>query len=185
MAQTHPPFPARMSILLDNPIRAIVQNRGKILREAGVREGMTLVDFGCGPGFFTVKGAEVVGDEGMVFAFDVQEEMIARVKRKMERVGVRNVVAEVVQTGSLPVGDGSVDLVFLYGVYPEIDDQEGALSEFRRILKPGGTLVLHELKFEVGKKEKEERIHEVEAKGFDLLEEKDTFFTHMLRFGRK
>jgi ubiquinone/menaquinone biosynthesis C-methylase UbiE len=68
--------PHRAAFILDNWIRRLFQNPVKIVGEY-VKEGDTVIDFGCGPGFFSIPLARLVGEKGKVFAVDLQEEMLA------------------------------------------------------------------------------------------------------------
>ena len=70
---------------LDSGIRKLLQNPGRILN-AHVREGMTVLDLGCGPGFFSVEMARRVGESGSVIAVDLQEGMLERLRKKLEEV---------------------------------------------------------------------------------------------------
>jgi 2-polyprenyl-3-methyl-5-hydroxy-6-metoxy-1,4-benzoquinol methylase len=55
---------------------------GRRVKKFGIKEGMTVVDYGCGPGRYAVKFAELVGDNGRVYAVDIHELAIAAVKGK-------------------------------------------------------------------------------------------------------
>ena len=67
--------PYWLSIFLYNPIRKVMINRGAFLREMGVKEGDSVLELGCGPGFFTETLSTIVGPNGKVYAQDVQQEI--------------------------------------------------------------------------------------------------------------
>lgn len=74
---------------LDGRIRRFFQNPQKIL-EPYMREGMTILDLGCGPGFFSIAMAEMVGETGKVIAVDLQEGMLRRLKDKIKGTSIEN-----------------------------------------------------------------------------------------------
>lgn len=110
-----------------------------ILNPIDVREGMVVADIGAGPGYFTLPLAERVGPRGRVYALDIEPRMLEALRSR----GVPPNV-EVLQSGesTLPLPDQSVDLAFLAFVYHELGDRPAMLAEIRRILRPGGRLVV-------------------------------------------
>jgi ubiquinone/menaquinone biosynthesis C-methylase UbiE len=120
-----------------------------LLQEAGVRPGMTLLDFGCGPGSFAVAAAELVGPEGRVYALDINPLALQSVERGAARRGLRN-LHPLSADELAAVQDGTVDLVLLYDVLHDLPDPAPVLAELRRVLKPDGSLSVndHHLKGE-------------------------------------
>lgn len=113
----------------------------KLLRAEGLGPGGVVADIGCGPGFFTIPAAEIVGPGGMVYALDTQEDMLRSLE---ERNPPENVKTIVNPEDSLPLPDASVDLaLFAYALH---ETGEGArdklLGEILRVLKPGARLLL-------------------------------------------
>ncbi len=108
------------------------------LRDTGVTAGQSVLEVGCGPGFFTIPAAELVGDRGHVIAIDNNAAAVGYVTRKVQRHGAKNadvVLADAAHTG-LP--DGSQDLVFMYGVIHALwNDIDGVLAESHRVRNPG------------------------------------------------
>jgi ubiquinone/menaquinone biosynthesis C-methylase UbiE len=112
----------------------------KVLNAAGLEPGQKVLEVGCGPGFFTVPAARIVGEKGSVYALDVNPLAVERVQQKIEKAGVTNVktiLADAAQTG-LP--DQSFDLVYLFGFVRPIGTLESIWSELHRLLKPAGVL---------------------------------------------
>ena len=111
----------------------------EFLREAGLKTGMTFMDIGCGPGFFTIPGAKVVGDSGSVFALDTQEEMLNELRKRTDS-GIIKIIKN--EESVFPIESSSIDFALLVFVLHEVADTEKFLMEVRRVLKDGGVFVL-------------------------------------------
>ena len=114
----------------------------KVLAYAGVEPGMTVLDFGCGPGGFSLAAAQVVGLEGLVYALDVQPRALESVRRRATRRGIGN-LRTISGDRIAEVPAESVDLVLLYDVLhiPAAPATPRAiLQSVHRVLKPGGAL---------------------------------------------
>jgi len=111
----------------------------KQLQKSGVREGQTVLDFGCGSGNFTIAAARIVGEKGKVYTQDIHPLAIEAVKKKVAKEKLSNVttILSDVDTG-LP--DQSVDVVLLYRTFYLVKDKQGLLDELHRVIKPGGIL---------------------------------------------
>jgi len=141
------PAPAFLGRLLDSRIRRWVQPPHKIIERSGIEQGMTVLDLGCGSGAFTTLLARVVGEQGKVYAVDVQPGMLRQLEHKLakaENLDISNVELRQASAYELPFEDGSLDLVFMVAALQEIFDRGGALREVRRVLKPGGILAVTE-----------------------------------------
>ena len=134
-------FPAeRWARLVSEERRALLDPLG-FVDQLGVRPGSTVADLGAGPGFFTMPLAERVGPAGRVYAVDVSLEMV-RVLR--ERGLPPQVHAEVSEENRFPIPDAVVELALLGFVLHELSDPTAFLADVRRILAPGGRLVVLE-----------------------------------------
>lgn len=111
----------------------------KILREAGVLPGMTVLDFGCGPGGFSLAAARLVGREGLVYALDIHPLAVTKVYRAAVKKGLWNIH---------PIHGGhadellneSADFVLVYDVLHDIPETDSVLGEIHRVLKTDGIL---------------------------------------------
>ena len=148
-------------LMHDNPFLPMVRNSYKLLKAAGLKEGQRVLEVGCGPGFFTIPAAQIVGDEGHVYAVDVHPLAIKRVKQKIEKQGIENVEPLLANASDTGLPDGSIDLAFLFGLRYIAGGLNSLLSEIHRILKPGGRL-----SFEKTRGEERGFIEEVEQRGF-------------------
>jgi len=110
------------------------------LKKLEVNKNDVVVDFGCGPGFFTIPFAKTAR---RVIAIDVQAEMLEKAAKQAEE---NNVKIEFLQSDgkhiSLP--NSTADLIFLSGVFHELDDKRAVLKELSRLLKPKGRLAIKE-----------------------------------------
>lgn len=108
---------------------------------------MKVADVGCGTGFFTIPMAKLVGDQGKVFAIDVQEKMIALLNEKIQKLKIKNIETFVSTEENIPLPNESVDLALMASVLHELDSYV-TVREVYRFLKPQGVLAVLEWKKE-------------------------------------
>jgi ubiquinone/menaquinone biosynthesis C-methylase UbiE len=139
------PLPRQFAGMLDLPLRRQYFDPGEVLGMYGVSSGMTLLDVGCGTGLFTVEMARMLGDNGQVHAVDLQPSMIERTRARATGAGVTHMV-QLHHGGvyDLPFADDTIDLAVLISTLGEVPDKPAALSELRRVLKPGARLGISE-----------------------------------------
>ncbi len=110
-----------------------------ILCDAGVRPGMRVLDFGCGPGGFAIAAAEIVGTSGGVIAVDIHPLALQSVRRASERMALANVqVASAISAAAL--NDATIDFALLYDVLHDLEEPGTVLKEIGRVLRPEGIL---------------------------------------------
>lgn len=148
-------------VMHDNPILTLVRNPYKLLHGAGLKKGQKVVEVGCGPGFFTIPAANIVGDEGHIYAVDVHPRAVDRVKKKIKKAALKNVTPLCVNASNTGLPSGGIDLAFLFGLRSIAGGFESMIFELHRVLKPGGIL-----SFEKTRGSEEEFIKEVEQAGF-------------------
>ncbi len=117
-------------------------NADKVLNEVGVKEGQTLVDYGCGPGIFSIAAAKIVSQNGKVYALDVRPRALERLKEIAIQNGLANLETMLLDKSTVPIAlrDRIANVVLLYDVLQEIQDKPGLMIELHRILKPNGVL---------------------------------------------
>jgi len=118
------------------------ENASQVLTKVGVREGQTVLDYGCGSGTFTIPSARIVGKEGRVYALEVRPSVLERVKERARNEGLPN-IETVLSDSSKPntgLQDESVDAILVYDVIHEIDDRLALLQELHRVLRRDGFL---------------------------------------------
>ena len=109
------------------------------------KPGERVLEVGPGTGFYTLDAAEWVKPDGEVEVLDLQQEMLDHTMRRAGERGLANVSPTRSDATSMPYEDGSFDAAFLVTVLGEIPDQDAAIRELARVLKPGGRLVVGEL----------------------------------------
>jgi ubiquinone/menaquinone biosynthesis C-methylase UbiE len=116
------------------------------LREAlDPKPGERLLEVGPGTGYYTLPVAEWIRPGGRLDLLDVQQEMLDHTMRRAEEAGLDNLAPVRADAREMPYDDGSFDAAFLVTTLGEIPDQEAALRELRRVVKPGGRIVVGEL----------------------------------------
>lgn len=113
----------------------------RFLGQLDLKAGETVLDLGCGPGFWTLPLAEIVGPSGTVWALDVSQEMLADLVRRHPPSQVRLLPGELPTIG-LP--DASVDWIWAAFVYHEVEPPEQLAAEMRRVTRPGGRVAVLE-----------------------------------------
>jgi len=162
----------------------------EFLKANGLSSGMTVADIGCGPGFFTLPAAEIVGPGGTVYAVDSEPVMVEEVKRSTPAAHVTCIHSG---ESSIPLGDGSCDYALLAFTLHEAKERGLFLEEVKRILKKEGTLLLldWEKRDEERGPPREERIakeeaqHLMEAAGFVIEKTGNHTPSHYIVRGRK
>jgi ubiquinone/menaquinone biosynthesis C-methylase UbiE len=148
-------------LMHDNPILPLVRNPFKLLKAAGLEDGYKVLEVGCGPGFFTIPAAKIVGDEGHVYAVDIHPRAVERVKKKIKREALSNITASCVNASDTGLPNESIDLSILFGLRYIAGGLENVIFELHRVLKPGGIL-----SFEKTRGSESELIKEIERAGF-------------------
>jgi len=114
----------------------------KRLKKIPLKEGMMVVDYGCGPGRYTLPVAKLVGPKGKVFAVDSQPLAISMVKKKAASEALTNVDAILVDSYNTGIQESSIDLVLLIDTFHMISNRDALFQEIHRILKQDGLLFM-------------------------------------------
>lgn len=116
-----------------------------IVLQMGLRDGMRVVDVGSGIGHYTFAVAPIVGEEGHVYAVDVQENILKSLKREAVERGFGNISTiwgDVEQPFGTKLKTGVVDAAIIANALFQCDNKIAAITEVRRILKPGGKILV-------------------------------------------
>lgn len=127
----------------DNPLRRRIHNPATILGHL-VHPGDTVVDIGCGLGFFTLALAEMVGAQGTVIAVDLQRQMLERTRRRAERRGLAGRVRFHECVADRLGVAGPVDFVLAFWMVHEVRHPAAFLAEVRAMLRPAGHILIAE-----------------------------------------
>lgn len=176
------PMPQFLANIIDNPLRRKIQPPKETGLRHGIKSGMNVLEVGPGNGRYTAEAAKIVGPNGRITTIDIENKMIERVKKRMEIENVKNVTAEIANVYKLPYQNCSYDLIYMIAVFNEIPDQEKALTEFHRVLKPNGLLVLSELFMDPDYPLSNTLIKKVQSLPFKLKEKIGNFFYYTLKF---
>ncbi|MCK4722030.1 MAG: methyltransferase domain-containing protein, partial [Dehalococcoidia bacterium] len=152
---------------------------------SGIKEGMHVLEVGCGSGAFTTFVARVVGREGRVYALDIQPEMLKQLEHKLakpENEDIKNIELVNSSAYDLPFDDGSLDLVYMVTVLQEIPDRSKALEQVRRVLNPGGILAVTEWLVDPDYPWKSTTIKIGKEAGLVLDEASGSFWQYTVRF---
>lgn len=106
----------------------------------GIERGATVLDLGCGAGTDLLVAAQMVGREGRVIGVDMTSSMLDRARQSAAEMDLDNVELHESLIESLPLSDGSVDVVISNGVIDLVPDKEAVFAEIDRVLRPGGRL---------------------------------------------
>jgi ubiquinone/menaquinone biosynthesis C-methylase UbiE len=141
--------PAEHAGWLSTPLRRLVTDPRRILRGL-VRPGDTVVDLGCGPGFFTLPLAAMVGETGRVVAVDLQSAMLDRVSARAERQGLLGRIdLHECPADTLDLAT-EADFVLAFWMVHEMPDSRRLLAEVRGLLRPRARFLIVEPKGHVG-----------------------------------
>ena len=133
---------------IDNPMRRLLHNPEKIVGPY-VQPGMTVMDVGCGMGFFSIAMARIVGDQGRVIAVDLQQKMLDVLRKRAEKAGVAvRIRTHRCEPNRLGV-EGPLDFALAFMMIHEVPDQSRLLGEIHGCLKPGGKLLAAEPRIHV------------------------------------
>ena len=119
----------------------------KIVSELDFAPGMSVADFGCGTGYFVFPLAKKVGETGTVFALDVLKDKLETVESQAKLSGINNIITKRVNLEKMKgsgLGEESVDWVVLVNMLFQNKDKKIILEETKRVLKPGGKVLIIE-----------------------------------------
>jgi ubiquinone/menaquinone biosynthesis C-methylase UbiE len=171
MAREKRPYicPAEFAGSLDNYFRKLVHNPRKIL-EPFIKKNMTILDLGCGPGYFTRELASLVGEEGKVIAADLQHAMLEKLIMKIrgtdleQRVEIHKCLDDSISIAK------KVDFVLAFWMVHEVPDLHRLFGELKSILNPDGRIFIVEPKIHVRERSFRKMITYAESAGFEITE---------------
>jgi ubiquinone/menaquinone biosynthesis C-methylase UbiE len=154
-----------------NPLRRLVQGPSRILRPF-VREGMVVVEPGCGMGFFTLDLVRRVGPRGRVVAIDLQEKMLAGLRRRAARAGLEGRIDDrLARPDRLGIDDlrAQVDLVLAWYVVHEVEAPGAFFAEIAAALRPDGAVLVVEPPLHVSRAGFEKSLAAAQGAGLSVV----------------
>jgi ubiquinone/menaquinone biosynthesis C-methylase UbiE len=135
------PYSQRFWVEAPHPFITRARLRSVLEPAAGER----ILEVGPGTGYYALPVARWLGPSGRLDVLDVQQEMLDHTLRRAAAEGISNIDSSRADAQEMPYADDSFDGAYLVTVLGEIPDQEAALRELRRVVKPGGRIVVGEL----------------------------------------
>jgi ubiquinone/menaquinone biosynthesis C-methylase UbiE len=139
-------FPPENLSELEGPDREAWQRPDQIMDALRIADGSAVADLGAGGGWFVVRLARRVGPRGLVYAEDIQKEMIESMDRRVQREGLRNVRMVLGTADDPKLPPASVDAVLIVDAYHEVERPLDLLRNVRSALKPTGRLGIVEFR---------------------------------------
>ena len=170
--------PWYMAYLFDNPLRSLVHDPEKILGQY-VKPGMTVLDIGCGMGFFSLGMARLVGPGGRVISIDLQEQMLKILMKRAKRRGLADRIdGRIARERSLPI-DEPADFALCFWMVHEVPAQDLFFRELACALKPGaGVFIAEPGGRHVKHEDLEKSISIVEKEGFLVAARPEVRMSH-------
>jgi ubiquinone/menaquinone biosynthesis C-methylase UbiE len=155
--------------ILDHRIRRWFQDPQKILKPY-IEEGMTVLDIGCGPGFFSIDMAQMVGPSGRVIASDLQEGMLQKLRDKIRGTELEErITLHPCEAGKVGVSV-NVDFVLAFYMVHEVSNPKKFFEEIKSVLEPNGQFLIVEPPIHVSKTAFQETIRKARNVGFKPVE---------------
>jgi len=144
MHPTSRPFAQRVWVDVRHPF----VTQARMRRALGPRAGERMLAIGAGSGRYAVPLAGVVGDSGSVVAVDLHADMLHLVRRRARRLPGARVLVLAADATALPFPADRFDGAWMVSVLGQVPDERAALAEARRVVRPGGRLVVGELAYD-------------------------------------
>ena len=132
----------RMMTLIFKVVDLIFPYIKKRVKKFGIEEDITVVDYGCGPGRYATRFAELVGEKGKVYALDIHELAIEAVRKKIEKDNLSNIKPILIEGYDSTLPDNVADVVCAIDMFWIIKNPTKFLTELKRIIKRDGTLII-------------------------------------------
>jgi ubiquinone/menaquinone biosynthesis C-methylase UbiE len=157
--------PASHAGFLSTSLRRLIQNPEKIL-DGLVEPGQTVADIGCGPGFFTLPLAKMVGEKGAVIAADLQVEMLDRLRARATRQNIANTIKyQICESQRIGITE-KLDFILAFYMVHEVPSPDAFFRETRTMLNPGGRMLYVEPKFHISRDKFQTMVERAEASGW-------------------
>ncbi len=160
----------------DNPLRKLIHNPIKILNPF-IKKNDSVLDLGPGMGYFTLPICEIVGNNGTVYAADIQKKMLDVIDTKAKQKNIKNLKTFLIEEDGLNI-DFSFDMVLLFWMFHEVSGKEALVNELKNKLKVSGKILLVEPKIHVGRKQFAKELDIVQNVGFEIIDYPKIFISN-------
>jgi ubiquinone/menaquinone biosynthesis C-methylase UbiE len=159
-----------LAYTFDNPLRKLFHRIPNLLGDY-VKAGMTVMDVGCGMGYFSIGMARLVGRAGKVIAVDLQQKMLDITIKRAQRAGVAGIIsARRCQPNQIFV-DEPIDFILAFWMVHEIAEPKEFFRQLRHILAPKGRILIAEPKMHVTAADFERTLQLAETAGLKCCEQ--------------
>jgi cyclopropane fatty-acyl-phospholipid synthase-like methyltransferase len=162
--------PRWLCFTFDNYFRRLIHKPERIV-QAYIKEGNRVLDVGPGIGFFTIPMARMVGTRGQVVAADIQEEMLAAIRKRAARDGVHERINLQLVSSGMPEIEGKFDFILTFWMAHEVADHPTFFARLHSLLADNGRFLLVEPKLHVGKKRFSAAVQAAKSSGFKLVDD--------------
>ena len=121
-------------------IRDLISHPSKKINLLDLNIGEKVLDYGCGPGSYSIEAAKYVGNEGKIYAADISPFAIKDLEKMIKKNHINNIETSITSL-ELPLQDNSLDKVYCFDVIHDLVDLSKHLTEFHRLLKTDGLLI--------------------------------------------
>jgi ubiquinone/menaquinone biosynthesis C-methylase UbiE len=157
-----------LAYTFDNPLRQIFHKPEQIL-QSHLQKGMTAVDIGCGMGYFAIAMAEIVGEQGLVIAVDVQQKMLDVLAKRALTKGVnKRIYLNRCESDKIEL-HRKADFALAFWVVHEVPNISDFMRQVRSLLKPDGKYLLVEPRFHVSPTRFQDISETAVSVGFEML----------------
>ncbi len=165
-----------------NPLRGLVHHPKSLLTKY-LRPDDQVLDLGCGPGFFSLRIAQMLNPEGHVTAVDIQPEMLKKLEEQIHARGLGDKITMHLQASPETIGlEGEFDFIMAFYMLHEVVERINYLSQVRALLPPSGLFLLVEPWFVVTPEEFMHEINQAEQQGLSPVNRQNIFMSHAMYF---
>jgi len=122
----------------------LIKPVNKYIKRFGIKQGDSVVDYGCGPGNFIRNASVLAGEAGIVYAVDVHESAISSVGKLIEKYNLKNVRTILAVKNHCSLPDKTADIIYAIDMFHMVPDTDSFLCELKRIIKPNGKLIIED-----------------------------------------